>query len=201
MAVIVGSNIRITGAGTTSITVSQPGSDLFFPAAPVSQTLTVARAPLTIRVADTIKNYGEANPPFRIVYSGFVLGENASVFTAPVSISTSAGTLSAPGYYALTPQGATAANYNITFVAGRLTILPATGTSQSNLQAFVSGSNTLTVRVYSPEPDLGDVFVYDLNGRLMARKNLFLPQGFVTTTFTVSGLPQGTLWCMLPETK
>lgn len=192
VAVIVGSNIRITGAGTTSITVSQPGSDLFFPAAPVSQTLTVARAPLTIRVADTIKNYGEANPPFRIVYSGFVLGENASVFTAPVSISTSAGTLSAPGYYALTPQGATAANYNITFVAGRLTILPATGTSQSNLQAFVSGSNTLTVRVYSPEPDLGDVFVYDLNGRLMARKNLFLPQGFVTTTFTVSGLPQGT---------
>lgn len=187
VATIVGNNVHIVGAGTTTITISQAGSDLYFPATPVSQTLAVAKAPLTVRVADTSKNYGEANPAFRLIYTGFVLGQNASAFTTPVNLSTSAGTLSAPGYYTVIPQGASAANYNITYFAGRLTIYPATGTSQANLQAFMSGSHTLTVRIYSAEPDLADIAIYDLNGRLLQRKNVFLPQGFISAQFATNG--------------
>jgi hypothetical protein len=191
VAAIVGSNIHIVGAGTTTITASQAGSDLYFPAAPLSQTLTVNRAPLTIRVFDTTKVYGQPNPSFRMTMTGFVLGQNSSVLTAQPTIHTTASTNSAPGYYTLEPTGAAAANYNIIYVSGRLTILPATGTDQGNLQAFMTNSNTLAVRVYSPEPDLGDVYIYDINGRPITKKNIFIAQGFITTHITISGLPSG----------
>ena len=42
-----------------------------------------------------------------------------------------------------------------------------------------------------PGPDLGDVMIYDLNGRPIAKKNVFIAQGFITTSFTVSGMPSG----------
>jgi hypothetical protein len=191
VATIVGNNIHIVGAGTTNITASQAGSDLFFPATPVVQTLTVNKAALTVRATDTTKNFGAQNPAFRITYTGFVLGETNTVFTTQPTISTTATTNSAPGYYVLQPTGAVAANYNITYVNGRLTILPASGTGSANLQAFMSNSNNLVVRVYSPEPDLGDVMIYDINGRFVAKKNIFIAPGFISTQFTISGWPSG----------
>ncbi|RYE14827.1 MAG: T9SS type A sorting domain-containing protein, partial [Sphingobacteriales bacterium] len=191
VATIAGNNIHIVGAGTTTITASQAGSDLYFPASPVSQTLTVNKAPLTIRVFDTTKAYGQPNPAFRMTMTGFVLGQNSTALTTQPTVATLAGTNSAPGYYTLEPTGAVAANYNITYVPGRLTILPASGTNLGNLQAFMTNSNTLTVRVYSPEPDLGDVYIYDINGRPVAKKNIFIAQGFITTQFTISGVPSG----------
>ncbi len=191
VATVTGNSVHIVGAGTTVITASQAGSDLFFTATPVQQTLTVNKASLTIRVADTTKNYGEPNPPFRFVYSGFVLGESSTVLTTQPTITTTATMNSAPGYYSLDPTGATAANYNITFVSGRLTIYPATGTGAANLQAFMPNGNTLTVRIYSPAPDLGDVLIYDLNGRALRRKNVFMPQGFINTSFALNGMPSG----------
>jgi hypothetical protein len=191
VAAIAGNNIRIVGAGTTTITASQAGNDLFFPAPNVSQTLTVNKAPLTIRVTDTTKGYGQPNPAFRIVYTSFVLGENASVLTTQPAIATTATTNSAPGYYSLDPVGAVAANYNITTVSGRLTIYPASGTGQANLQAFAPNTNSLTVRIFSPEPELGDVIIYDLNGRPVARKNVFMPQGFISASFATGALPSG----------
>ncbi|GAA4732681.1 MBG domain-containing protein [Flavisolibacter ginsenosidimutans] len=191
IATIVGNNVHIVGAGTTTITAAQAGNDLFFAATPVSQTLTVNKASLTIRATDTTKNYGEANPAFRLAYTGFVLGESASVLTTQPTVNTTTQTNSAPGYYSLDPTGASAANYNITYTSGRLTIYPATGTSQANLQTFMSNGNTLTVRIYSAAPDLGDVFIYDVNGKLLRRKNIFMAQGFVSTTFAVNGLPSG----------
>lgn len=201
VATVSGNTVRIVGAGTTVITASQAGSDLFFPATPVSQTLTVNKASLTIRATDTTKNYGEANPAFRLVYTGFVLGEGPSVLSTQPTVNTSATTLSAPGYYSLTPAGAVAANYNITYVPGRLTIYPATGTAQANLQAFSSSSNVLTVRIFSAEPELGDVYLVDMNGRVLRRKNVFLAQGFISTVFATYGLPSGIYTVQVIGTK
>lgn len=191
VATIVGNNIHIVGAGTAAITASQAGSDLFFPAPNVSQTLTVNKAPLTIKVADTTKVQGEANPTFRITYTGFVLGETTTAFTTQPTINTTANTNSAPGYYSLDPSGAVASNYNITYISGRLTIYPSTGTGASNLQAFASNSSTLTVRVFSPEPDLANITVYDMSGRPMATKNVFLAPGFITATLSTSAMASG----------
>ncbi len=51
VAAIVNGSIRITGAGTTVITASQPGNSLYLPAIAVAQTLTVNKQNQTITFA------------------------------------------------------------------------------------------------------------------------------------------------------
>ncbi|MDB5196919.1 MAG: type sorting protein [Flaviaesturariibacter sp.] len=125
VATIVAGQIHIVGAGTAIITATQ-ASDGFYPAANVSQTLTVNKANLTITANNISKPEGNPNPAFTVSYNGFVNGETASVLIAPVVITTTATTASLPGTYPITPSGATAANYNITFINGTLTVIAKT---------------------------------------------------------------------------
>jgi hypothetical protein len=83
----------------------------------------VTPAALTITAADQTKIQGEANPPFTVGYSGFVLGEGPSVLGGTLTFSTLASASSVPGGYAITPDGLTSGNYAITFVSGTLTVL------------------------------------------------------------------------------
>jgi len=185
VATIVGNNIHIVGAGTSTITASQAGNALYFAAQDVARTLTVNKANLTVRAADTTKGFGEQNPSFRLVYTGFVLSQNASNLTTAPSATTMAGATSAPGYYSIDVSGGVSGNYNFVYTSGRLTIFPGSGTGAPYLQAYMSGSNTLTVKVYSPVPDLADVVLYDINGRPLLQKNIFLPPGFVSVDLNV----------------
>jgi len=191
VATIVGSNIHITGAGTTNITVSQAGNVGYTPAVPVTRTLTVNKANLTIRVRDTVKVQGQVNPDFTITYTGFVLSETAANLLTPAQVSTTATTTSAPGYYPLTLSGATSNNYNITYTNGRLTILPQSGTTTQYINVFMSDSRTVTVRIYSPEPRLGDILLYNMAGQYIMKKNIFMPAGFINNTLNVSELASG----------
>jgi len=191
VAIIIGNTIRITGAGTTDITASQAGTVGYFPAVSVTRTLTVNKANLTIRVADTSKTQGAANPTFTFVYTGFVLGETAAnLTTAPIVLTTATAT-SPAGYYVLTPQSAATNNYNIIYVNGRLTILPLTGADQQYLSAYLISNNNLNVRVYSNVPALADVVLYNNLGQPVARKNLFMPVGFTNTLIPVGMLASG----------
>jgi hypothetical protein len=192
VATIVGTNIHITGAGTSTITASQAGSIGFTPAPDVARTLTVNKANLAIKVRDTLKTQGQPNPPFTITYTGFVLGETAANLLTPATVTTDATDISSPGYYTLTPVGATSNNYNITYTNGRLTILPLTGNSEQYLNAFLINNSRLTVRVYSPVPRLADITLYNIAGQPVARKNLFMPAGFINSDLFVTALPSGT---------
>ncbi len=191
VATIVGNNIHIVGAGTTTITASQAGNVGYFAATDVVRTLTVNKANLAIRVRDTLKAFGTPNPPFTITYTGFVLGETAANLTTPVNVATAATTNSAPGYYSLTPEAAASTNYNITYTAGRLTILPASGTEKQYINAYMSNRSTLTIRFYSPAPELADIVLYNLAGQPVARKNVYMPQGFINSDIDVSLIPAG----------
>ncbi len=191
VATIIGNNIHITGAGTSVITASQAGNDGFFPATPVTRTLTVNKANLTIKVLDTVRITGQPNPVFTITYTGFVLGETSAVLLTPVAASTIADLGSAPGYYAITLSGATSNNYNIIYTNGRLTVLPLTGTGEKYMNAYRNSAGNLTVRVYSNEPVLGDIVVFDMSGRPIAKKNLFMPVGFISTDLPAQFFPSG----------
>lgn len=191
VATIIGSTIHITGAGTTTITASQAGSAGFFPAPDVARTLTVNKAPLTVRVRDTTKMQGTVNPPFVITYTGFVLGETvANLTTAPVVV-TVATTNSSPGQYDLSPQGGVSSNYSFTYISGKLTVLPVSGTTAPYLNAYMINSNTLRVWIYSVEPSLGDIIIYDGGGRPVVRKNIFMPVGFISNDVYVPSLSSG----------
>jgi hypothetical protein len=191
VATIVGNNIHIVGAGTANITASQVGNAFFFPAAPVSRTLTVSKANLTFRAFDTSRLQGDPNPTFRTTATGFVLGETiASLPTAPVATSGATAT-SAPGYYPITFSPGVSSNYNFLFTEARLSVLPATGSSQDHIQAYMINGNILRVRVYSTKPDLADILVFDISGRPVAIRNLFLPQGFGTAHISLNGMAPG----------
>jgi hypothetical protein len=191
VATIVGNNIHIVGAGTSNITASQAGNIGYTPAADITRVLTVNKANLAIKVRDTVKTQGQPNPTFTITYTGFVLGETAANLLTPVAATTTATTTSAPGYYPITLSGATSNNYNITYTNARLTILPLTGTGLQYLNVYMSSSTVMTVRVYSPEPKLGDITIYNMAGQPLKRKNLFMPAGFINNDIYVGNLPSG----------
>ena len=85
----------------------------------VNGTLTVDKAPLTVKATDASRPYGVANPTFSGSYYG---QKNADTFT--MSFSTTATTTSAVGTYPIVPEasGATIGNYIVTPVNGTLTV-------------------------------------------------------------------------------
>ena len=85
----------------------------------------VTPAPLTVTTNSVAKVYGQANPAFTASSSGFVLGQDPSYLGGTLSFSTVATVGSHVGSYSVAPSGLTSPNYNLTFVAGILTIGPA----------------------------------------------------------------------------
>jgi len=85
-------------------------------------TLTINKAPLNIGVKDCSRLYGDANPKFEFIYSGFKGGDDASVLTVLPSASCNAKTVSPVGYYDIELSGAEAANYDISYTPGILTV-------------------------------------------------------------------------------
>jgi hypothetical protein len=87
--------------------------------------LTVEAAPLTARVQNQSRLYGQSNPLFPISYEGFVNGEGPSVVSGPTFGSTTAVTNSPAGNYPITVTGQSAPNYQVDSVNGSLTVQPA----------------------------------------------------------------------------
>ena len=126
VATISGNTLTITGAGTATITAEQEGSSCYLPFTKDFM-LTVAKAPLTITAKNCSIVQGDALPvDYEAEYDGFVNGETAGVLTSHPTFSCSATSSDTPGSYAITPSGAAADNYDISYVDGTLTIMPVT---------------------------------------------------------------------------
>jgi chemotaxis signal transduction protein len=179
--------IHITGAGTTTITASQAGDGGYFPAADVTVTIIVNKAPLSITVVDTVKLQGNPNPQFRFIYTGFVYNETEAVLNTPVSVNTNATINAAPGIYTVSPTGAASNNYSFTYVDGKLTVYPQDSSLQT-INAYHNGSGQLMIKIFSPNPDLGAVMLYDQQGRYLGKKDIFVVQGFTATQIDISKL-------------
>ena len=88
----------------------------------VNGTLTITKAPLKISVGNYEKLCGEENPEFTLSYEGFKNGETKDVLTKQAVLTTKATQDSDPGDYVLKVSGASAKNYSISYVSGKLTI-------------------------------------------------------------------------------
>lgn len=86
---------------------------------------TVAKAKLTAKVVSVSRQYGEANPTFKVVYSGFVNNEDESVLEEPVEVSVNADESSPAGTYTISLSGGKAKNYDIIYEPGTLTVTKA----------------------------------------------------------------------------
>ena len=91
----------------------------------VNGTLTIEKTPLTITAKDYTIKQGEALPTFEANYEGFKNDETSGVLTKQPVFSTTATSASEPGDYDIIVSGAEATNYDINYVAGKLTITEA----------------------------------------------------------------------------
>jgi MBG domain (YGX type)/Bacterial Ig-like domain (group 3)/Right handed beta helix region len=107
---------------TVAYTSDGPAFLSSVPLAPVTETITPA--PLTITANDAVRAEGAANPPFTASYAGFVLGEGDSVLVGNLIFSTPADASSPPGDFPITVGGVSAANYDLSFLEGTLTVAP-----------------------------------------------------------------------------
>jgi catabolite regulation protein CreA len=92
----------------------------------VGATLTITRAPLTVKADDKQKVYdGAAFTAFSSTMTGFVNGDTAAVVVGTVAYQPPATTAVNPGTYVITPvvSGLTALNYTFTPVDGTLSIV------------------------------------------------------------------------------
>ena len=88
----------------------------------VNGKLTITKAPLTITAKSYTIKQGDALPTFEAEYSGFKNNETKAVLSAQPTITTSATSASEPGTYDIVVSGASATNYEISYVKGTLTI-------------------------------------------------------------------------------
>ena len=121
VASINGNTLSVGNAGTATITATQAGNDDYLPFSR-EFSLTVGKAALTITANDCSKMEGEENPELTVSYEGFKNGDTEAVLTQQPTVTTQATTASPAGSYPITVSGAAAANYDISYVAGTLTV-------------------------------------------------------------------------------
>nr|WP_295864043.1 MBG domain-containing protein [uncultured Chitinophaga sp.] len=122
-ASLIGSMVTITGIGTVTVTATQGGDNNYDPAAPLVTSFSVSKAPLSLMADNYAREYGRNNPALTYHYSGFVNGEDASVLTGSVTLTTSADLNSAPGSYPIQFSAIPTSNhYNIFTATGTMTI-------------------------------------------------------------------------------
>ncbi len=85
-------------------------------------TMTVKKAPLTAKVDNKSRLYGDANPEFTLSYTGLVNNETVPEWGQQPSFETAAATQSNVGSYPVSLKNAVAVNYDITPVEGTLTV-------------------------------------------------------------------------------
>ena len=111
------------GTFVGALGVSFAGDDQFA-ASTGSSTLTVTKATLTVTTQNATKVYGDANPAFSYVISGFLNNETVAVVSGTANCNTSANSASPAGTFPITCSLGTlaATNYNFIFVPATLTI-------------------------------------------------------------------------------
>ncbi len=182
-AFIEGGVLSITGAGDVVIEASQPGNDGYHAAIPMQQSFQVTPAPLVFTVDDQGMRYGDTIPTLTGSFSGFVNGDDATSIAAPPTLTVDPA-VGAPGSYVISASGAAAANYEISYVAGMLTVAQAISavtlspsmaiTTQGEVVTFdvsvahASGSGTPTgsVTFYDNGVELKTIDLTDGSGAL-----------------------------------
>ncbi|ARS40380.1 hypothetical protein CA265_12220 [Sphingobacteriaceae bacterium GW460-11-11-14-LB5] len=120
----VNGQVSLLGAGTAIITANEAGNANYAAAAPVSFEVQVAQKALTVSANDFNKTYdGIAYTGGNgVSYNGFANGEDAQVLSGIISYGGTSQGASDVGNYAITPGGLSSANYNISYIDGKLLI-------------------------------------------------------------------------------
>ena len=138
----------------------------------VNGTLTITKAPLTIKAGNYTMVQGEELPTFTATYEGFKNGETESVLTTKPTLTTSATSSSDPGTYDVVVSGAKAQNYEISFVNGTLTITASSGISSLAQDGLYNVYDLTGRKIYQNQTELPKLpkGVYIVNGHTVVIK-------------------------------
>jgi hypothetical protein len=171
-----------------------------------SSTLTVNKATLTVTTQPATRVYGDANPAFTYVISGFLNNETVAVVTGTANCTSSAGVNTPAGTQTITCSIGTlaATNYIFVFVNGTLTITkaplvlagnnvtrlygdpnPAITGSVTGLKAGDQATATFSTSAVSTSP----VGTYPINGVLVPQGGFNVNNYTVTSSGTVTVSP------------
>jgi hypothetical protein len=85
--------------------------------------LSISKSPLSIKVKDSTKTYGQMDPAFTVEYSGFIFGEDETVLNGTLSFQRVVG--ESVDVYEVDASGLTSDDdYDITYLSGDLVIDP-----------------------------------------------------------------------------
>ena len=86
-------------------------------------TLVVTKAPLTLKVKNTSRLYGDENPQFELIYTGLRNNETSPTWTQAIKVATTATKKSLCGVYPITISGGVSQNYTVSeYTNGELTV-------------------------------------------------------------------------------
>ena len=144
----------------------------------------INQAPLTITANNQTKILNAPNPAFTVAYEGFVSSQGPSVLSDALTCTTTAVTTSPVGSYPINCSGLSSTNYHITFVAGTLKILYASGgmcagdvAHQIRQPINVDGSSVWKANATVP----AKFAVCDANGVSIGTPGVVVPNGFLLT--------------------
>ena len=132
----------------------------------VKGTLTITKAPLSVKVENVTREQYVENPEFVITYSGWKLDEDESVLTKKPTATTTATKDSPVGEYEIVVSGGKAQNYELSYQNGVLTVTESTGI------AAISVTNPVNV--------------YNVQGRMVRPKATTL-EGLPSGVYIVNG--------------
>lgn len=136
-----------SGVGAYPINVSGGSDDNYSFSAYQAASLTVNKAMLFATAENKNRKYGEANPAFTYLLSGFVNGETDAVLDTEPTAGTTADATTGAGSYPISVSGGTDGNYAFTYVAATLTIekAPLTVSVDNKTKVYGEANPTLTV--------------------------------------------------------
>lgn len=163
---------------------------------------TVTKSKLKISVESVARIYGEPNPEFKVVYTGFVNNENESVLEEPVTVSVDADKNSPPGTYTISLSGGKAKNYDIAYEPGVLIVIKAPltarvknaertyGAPNPDFQIEYTGQkNGETAPVWSTQPTLSSTATAQSN----VGDYVITATGGVPRDYELTGITSGRL--------
>src|SRR6185436_19407536 len=117
-----------------------PGADLAnYDVKLVDGTLTVSKAPLTVKADDQSKTYGDPNPTLTGTITGIKNGDNLiDSYDTPATLASGVGSYTITAHIAAGP-GASLANYDVKLVDGTLTVTKAPLTVKADDQSKTYG--------------------------------------------------------------
>jgi gliding motility-associated-like protein len=165
-------------AGTVTISINGIGN--YSGSREVSFAIT--KADLTITAQDKNKVFGEQDPAFTAIYTGFKDDDDEFDLNGIFELNRVAGTN--VGTYEIEPSGSSSTNYNITFVKGLLTILKK-DIAAGDISVGVIPTLTYSGLAQTPQPSITDraeVMVLGRDYTLSYANNLNVGTGTITIT-------------------